>query len=79
MKKNGERLRLTKLNQDLFGEIFNISISYESNKFGKGNPETATQLNKVIFIRNIIIIYLGINLILCLIFLFKKDIKNIVY
>ena len=77
MKKNGERLRLTKLNQDLFGEIFNISISYESNKFGKGNPETATQLNKVIFIRNIIIIYLGINLILCIIFLFEKNIKDI--
>jgi len=74
---NGERLRLTKLNQDLFGEIFNISISYESDKFEKGNPETTSQLNKVIFTRNIIIVYLGINLILCLIFLFKKNIKNI--
>ena len=74
---NGERLRLTKLNQDLFGEIFNISISYESDKFEKGNPETSSQLNKVIFTRNIIIVYLGINLILCLIFLFKKNIKNI--
>ena len=61
----------------MFGEIFNISISYESNKFEKGNPETATQLNKVIFIRNIIIIYLGINLILCVIFLFEKNIKDI--
>ena len=39
INKNGERLRLTKLNQDLFGEIFNISISYESDKFEKGNPE----------------------------------------
>ena len=77
INKNGERLRLTKLNQDLFGEIFNISISYESDKFEKGNPETAVQLNKVIFTRNIIIVYLDINLILCLIFLFKKNIKNI--
>ena len=77
INKNGERLRLTKLNQDLFGAIFNISISYESDKFEKGNPETAVQLNKVIFTRNIIIVYLGINLILCLIFLFKKNIKNI--
>ena len=77
INKNGERLRLTKLNQDLFGEIFNISISYESDKFEKGNPETTPQLNKVIFTRNIIIVYLGINLILCLIFLFKKNIKNI--
>ncbi|PHH99737.1 hypothetical protein [Fusobacterium polymorphum] len=77
IKKNGERLRLTKLNQDLFGEIFNISISYESDKFEKGNPETTSQLNKVIFTRNTIIVYLGINLILCLIFLFKKNIKNI--
>ena len=74
---NGERLRLTKLNQDLFGEIFNISISYELDKFEKGNPETTSQLNKVIFTRNIIIVYLGINLILCLIFLFEKNIKNI--
>ena len=74
---NGERLRLTKLNQDLFGEIFNISISYELDKFEKGNPETTSQLNKVIFTRNIIIVYLGINLILCLIFLFKKNIKNL--
>ena len=77
INKNGERLRLTKLNQDLFGAIFNISISYESDKFEKGNPETAVQLNKVIFTRNIIIVYLDINLILCLIFLFKKNIKNI--
>lgn len=77
INKNGERLRLTKLNQDLFGEIFNISISYESDKFEKGNPETTSQLNKVIFTRNIIIVHLGINLILCLIFLFKKNIKNI--
>ena len=77
INKNGERLRLTKLNQDLFGAIFNISISYESDKFEKGNPETTSQLNKVIFTRNIIIVYLGINLILCLIFLFKKNIKNI--
>ena len=77
INKNGERLRLTKLNQDLFGEIFNISISYESDKFEKGNPEITSQLNKVIFTRNIIIVYLGINLILCLIFLFKKNIKNI--
>ena len=77
INKNGERLRLTKLNQDLFGEIFNISISYESDKFEKGNPETTPQLNKVIFTRNIIIVYLGINLILCLIFLFKKNIKNL--
>ena len=35
INKNGERLRLTKLNQDLFGEIFNTSISYESEKLKK--------------------------------------------
>ena len=75
INKNGERLRLTKLNQDLFGEIFNISISYESDKFEKENPETTSQLNKVIFTRNIIIVYLGINLILLL--LFKKNKKKI--
>ena len=77
INKNGERLRLTKLNQDLFSKLLNIPISYESDKFEKGNPETAVQLNKVIFTRNIIIVYLDINLILCLIFLFKKNIKNI--
>ena len=77
INKNGERLRLTKLNQDLFGAIFNISISYESDKFEKGNLETTSQLNKVIFTRNIIIVYLGIDLILCIVFLFKKNIKNL--
>ena len=77
INKNGERLRLTKLNQDLFSKLLNISISYESDKFEKGNPETTPQLNKVIFTRNIIITYLGINLIFCIIFLFKKNIKNI--
>ena len=77
INKNGERLRLTKLNQDLFSKLLNISISYESDKFEKGNLETTPQLNKVIFTRNIIITYLGINLIFCIIFLFKKNIKNI--
>ena len=77
INKNGERLRLTKLNQDLFSKLLNISISYESDKFEKGNLETTPQLNKVIFTRNIIIAYLGINLIFCIIFLFKKNIKNI--
>ncbi|MHB9298620.1 hypothetical protein ACW0S4_09170 [Fusobacterium polymorphum] len=79
INKNGERLRLTKLNQDLFSKLLNIPISYESDKFEKGNPETAVQLNKVIFTRNIIIVYLDINLILCIISLFKKykNIKNL--
>ena len=77
ISKNGERLRLTKLNQDLFSKLLNISISYESDKFEKENPEITPQLNKVIFTRNIIITYLGINLIFCIIFLFKKNIKNI--
>lgn len=77
MKKNGERLRLTQFYQDLFGKVLNISISYDSNQFEKGNLVTATQINKVIFTRNIIIVYLGIHLILCLIFLLKKNAKNL--
>ena len=77
IKKNGERARLTQFSQDLFRKMLNISDYYDSDKFEKGNLETTSQLNKVIFTRNIIIVYLGIDLILCLIFLFKKNIKNI--
>ena len=65
------------LSEEETKKLLNIPISYESDKFEKGNPETTSQLNKVIFTRNIIIVYLDINLILCLIFLFKKNIKNI--
>ena len=34
-------------------------------------------VNKLIFLRNIMLIYLGISLILCIVFLFKKNIKNL--
>ena len=79
MKRNGERSRLTKFYQDLFSEILNIPTSYDSDEFEKGNSATASEINKLIFIKNIIIVYLGINLILCIISLFKKykNIKNL--
>lgn len=77
MKRNGERSRLTKFYQDLFSEILNIPTSYDSDEFEKGNSATAFEINKLIFIKNIIIVYLGINLILCIVFLFKKNIKNL--
>ena len=77
MKRNGERSRLTKFYQDLFSEILNIPTSYDSDEFEKGNSATASEINKLIFIKNIIIVYLGINLILCIVFLFKKNIKNL--
>ena len=77
INKNGERLRLTKFYQDLFSEILNIPTSYDSDEFEKGNSATASEINKLIFIKNIIIVYLGINLILCIVFLFKKNIKNL--
>ena len=77
MKRNGERSRLTKFYQDLFSQILNIPTSYDSDEFEKGNSATASEINKLIFIKNIIIVYLGINLILCLVFLFKKNIKNL--
>ena len=77
IKRNGERSRLTKFYQDLFSEILNIPTSYDSDEFEKGNSATASEINKLIFIKNIIIVYLGINLILCIVFLFKKNIKNL--
>ena len=79
INKNGERLRLTKFYQDLFSKILNIPTSYDSDEFEKGNSATASEINKLIFIKNIIIVYLGINLILCIISLFKKykNIKNL--
>ena len=77
MKRNGERSRLTKFYQDLFSQILNIPTSYDSDEFEKGNSATASEINKLIFIKNIIIVYLGINLILCIVFLFKKNIKNL--
>ena len=79
IKKNGERARLTQFSQDLFREMLNISDYYDSDKFEKENTTTVKEVNKLIFLRNIILIYLGINLILCIISLFKKykNIKNL--
>ena len=79
IRKNGERVRLTRFSQDLFREMLNISDYYDSDKFEKENTTTANVVNKLIFLRNIMLIYLGINLILCMISLFKKykNIKNL--
>ena len=77
IKKNGERARLTRFSQDLFRKMLNISDYYDSDKFEKENTTTANVVNKLIFLRNIMLIYLGINLILCIVFLFKKNIKNL--
>jgi len=79
IKKNGERARLTQFSQDLFRKMLNISDYYDSDKFEKENTTTANVVNKLIFLRNIMFIYLGINLILCIISLFKKykNIKNL--
>ena len=79
IRKNGERARLTQFSQDLFREMLNISDYYDSDKFEKENTTTANVVNKLIFLRNIMLIYLGINLILCIISLFKnyKNIKNL--
>ena len=79
IKKNGERARLTQFSQDLFRKMLNISDYYDSDKFKKENTTTANVVNKLIFLRNIMLIYLGINLILCIISLFKKykNIKNL--
>ena len=79
IKKNGERARLTRFSQDLFRKMLNISDYYDSDKFEKENTTTVSVVNKLIFLRNIMLIYLGINLILCIISLFKKykNIKNL--
>ena len=79
IKKNGERARLTQFSQNLFREMLNISDYYDSDKFEKENTTTAKEVNKLIFLRNIMLIYLGINLILCIISLLKKykNIKNL--
>ena len=79
IRKNGERVRLTRFSQDLFRKMLNISDYYDSDKFEKENTTTANIVNKLIFLRNIMLIYLGINLILCIISLFKKykNIKNL--
>ena len=79
IKKNGERARLTQFSQDLFREMLNTSDYYDSDKFEKENTTTANVVNKLIFLRNRMLIYLGINLILCIISLFKKykNIKNL--
>lgn len=76
MSRNGERARLTKFYQELFSQMLNISISYDSDKFEKGNFATASEVNKLILVKNIIILYLGSNLILCIVFFFQKNIKN---
>ncbi|MED5605164.1 hypothetical protein VYE96_07205 [Fusobacterium pseudoperiodonticum] len=59
--------------------MLNTSDYYDSDKFEKENTTTANIVNKLIFLRNIMLIYLGINLILCIISLFKKykNIKNL--
>ena len=79
IRKNGERARLTRFSQDLFRKMLNISDYYDSDKFEKENTTTVNVVNKLIFLRNIMLIYLGINLILCIISLFKKykNIKNL--
>ena len=79
IRKNGERARLTRFSQDLFRKMLNISDYYDSDKFEKENTTTANVVNKLIFLRNIMLIYLGINLILCIISLLKKykNIKNL--
>ena len=79
IRKNGERARLTRFSQDLFRKMLNISDYYDSDKFEKENTTTANIVNKLIFLRNIMLIYLGINLILCIISLLKKykNIKNL--
>ena len=79
IRKNGERARLTQFSQDLFRKMLKISDYYNSDKFEKENTTTAKEVNKLIFLRNIMFIYLGINLILCIISLFKKykNIKNL--
>ena len=79
IRKNGERARLTQFSQDLFRKMLNISDYYDSDKFEKENTTTAKEVNKLIFLRNIMLIYLGINLILCIISLLKKykNIKNL--
>ena len=79
INKNGERARLSQFSQDLFRKMLNISDYYDSDKFEKENTTTAKEVNKLIFLRNIMLIYLGINLILCIISLFKKykNIKNL--
>ena len=79
INKNGERARLTQFSQDLFRKMLNILDYYDSDKFEKENTTTAKEVNKLIFLRNIMLIYLGINLILCIISLFKKykNIKNL--
>jgi len=78
IRKNGERARLTRFSQDLFRKMLNISDYYDSDKFEKENTTTANVVNKLIFLRNIML-YLGINLILCIISLLKKykNIKNL--
>lgn len=76
IRKNGERARLSQFSQDLFRKMLKISDYYNSDKFEKENTTTAKEVNKLIFLRNIMLIYLGINLILCIICLFKKY-KNI--
>lgn len=77
LKNNGERLRLNQFNQDLFGKIFNIGVTYNSHFFEKENSKTSVRINKFIFMKNTMIIYLCIHLILCTAFLFKKNVRNI--
>ena len=57
IKKNGERARLTQFSQDLFRKMLNISDYYDSDKFEKENTTTAKEVNKLIFLRNIMLIY----------------------
>jgi len=65
------------LSEDEIKSMLNISSLKLENP--EENTTTANVVNKLIFLRNIMLIYLGINLILCMISLFKKykNIKNL--
>jgi len=43
IRKNGERVRLTRFSQDLFRKMLNISDYYDSDKFEKENTTTAKE------------------------------------
>lgn len=75
MKKYGEREILTQFNQDLLGKLLKIPISYGSDKFKKGSPVTAPEINKLNFTKNLLILYLISNLVITIIFFLKN--KNL--
>lgn len=75
MKKYGEREILTQFNQDLLGQLLKIPISYGSDEFKKGSPVIASEINKLNFIKNLLIVYLISNLVITIIFFLKN--KNL--